>query len=155
MLVQDSYISMINSCISVNMEIFNMVITRKSIILIVISQNFNALFQNYDKQNYALCIQSATIISYKFYVFIITCYYIIVLITIRNFSSGYFENWVLSKIMPLFKISDQKEKTEAPRLNFGNRNELRIDYDVESSFGRGGLHFGSPATCFVCRHLIR
>lgn len=60
----------------------------------------------------------------------------------------------LSKIMPCSKFQIGR-RTEAPRLNFGNRNELRIDYDVESSFGRGGLHFGSPATRFVCRHLIR
>ncbi|KAH0955303.1 hypothetical protein HN011_003101, partial [Eciton burchellii] len=33
-----------------------------------------------------------------------------------------------------------------PRAKFGNRDELRIDYDVESSCGRGGLHSGSPDT---------
>ncbi|EFN89587.1 Limbic system-associated membrane protein [Harpegnathos saltator] len=38
--------------------------------------------------------------------------------------------------------------------NFGNRDELRIDYDVESSFGRGGLHFGSPDTLPVRRQLF-
>lgn len=72
-----------------------------------------------------------------------------------SYSAGvilkYYES-ILNMVVLKFQI---RRRREPPRLNFRNRDELRIDYDVESSFGRGGLHFGSPATRFVCCHLIR
>ncbi|KZC08187.1 hypothetical protein WN55_10058 [Dufourea novaeangliae] len=46
-------------------------------------------------------------------------------------------------------------RPEASSPNFRNSDELRIGYDVVLSFGRGGLHFGPPATLSVCRRFVR
>lgn len=59
------------------------------------------------------------------------------------------EDCVTKVVVLLLQIT---RGNEAQCNDFQHRNELSSDYDVQSSTGRGGLHFGSPAALFLrCR----